>query len=466
MKNLYQILELDSNATTQQIKQQYRKLALLYHPDRCSGDEEKFKEINLAHEVLSDPKERDVYDVKQRNSYSRTADSLHKAEAAANSTPSAQKAKTFNKDEEIQHLYAEKCKYFREETQKVFDDLINESPLWRLFVIGLPEDAIEYVNNSHFIHLLPMMVFNKKSPDVESYLRQFNVMRKNIELEAWEYIARPGSGISRMRSFLHVQNNFRNVPLHVLKEVNWPEFYEISRMDPIYDSLDVNSALRSLRNFNQGTIPFIYSPASKMAISKRLFSFGQLLSMPENILRTMDQHYVETGLMFIEYFSESNKYASGSPISGLISFDRKNFVLSYILIRATDACWSYADKLIQIDRPYSNRDFNNIRMRQSLGLDAFIEWLLHLSKETPSMIQLKKQLEQEHQQLWESVDPLHAAKQYAINAQYFTHAALDAEPDQPILKLIILLIDKFEQILNEVEQKMLHDEPMNTIMRL
>ena len=64
-KNYYDILGVEKNATPEQIKSAYRKLAMKYHPDRNQGDEaaaEKFKEINEAHETLSDQQKRAAYD--------------------------------------------------------------------------------------------------------------------------------------------------------------------------------------------------------------------------------------------------------------------------------------------------------------------------------------------------------------------------------------------------------------------
>jgi DnaJ-class molecular chaperone len=60
----YQILGISKNATAADIKKAYRKLALEYHPDRNKGKEaeEKFKEVNKAYEVLSDPGKRQTYD--------------------------------------------------------------------------------------------------------------------------------------------------------------------------------------------------------------------------------------------------------------------------------------------------------------------------------------------------------------------------------------------------------------------
>lgn len=60
----YQLLGVTKNATPGEIKRAYRKLALQYHPDKnkTSQAEEKFKEINHAYEVLSNPQKRQQYD--------------------------------------------------------------------------------------------------------------------------------------------------------------------------------------------------------------------------------------------------------------------------------------------------------------------------------------------------------------------------------------------------------------------
>jgi DnaJ-class molecular chaperone len=63
--NYYKILGVNKNATQEEIKGAYVKLARRYHPDRNPGDEEaerKFREASEAYEVLSDPKKRKLYD--------------------------------------------------------------------------------------------------------------------------------------------------------------------------------------------------------------------------------------------------------------------------------------------------------------------------------------------------------------------------------------------------------------------
>ncbi len=61
-KDYYKILGVEKGATEDDIKKAYRKLAHQFHPDRPSGDEKKFKEINEAYQILSNKDKRGQYD--------------------------------------------------------------------------------------------------------------------------------------------------------------------------------------------------------------------------------------------------------------------------------------------------------------------------------------------------------------------------------------------------------------------
>ena len=64
-RDYYEVLGVEKNASDAEIKKSYRKLAMKYHPDQNPGDktaEEKFKEVNEAYEVLSNPEKKARYD--------------------------------------------------------------------------------------------------------------------------------------------------------------------------------------------------------------------------------------------------------------------------------------------------------------------------------------------------------------------------------------------------------------------
>ncbi len=60
-KDYYNILGVDRQASGKEVKSAFRKLARKYHPDATTGDEEKFKELNEAYEVLGDADKRKLY---------------------------------------------------------------------------------------------------------------------------------------------------------------------------------------------------------------------------------------------------------------------------------------------------------------------------------------------------------------------------------------------------------------------
>jgi DnaJ-class molecular chaperone len=70
-KDYYKILEVDPKATQPEIKKQYRKMSLKFHPDHCSepGANDKMVDLNEAYGILGDSKSRQEYDMMQQNPF-------------------------------------------------------------------------------------------------------------------------------------------------------------------------------------------------------------------------------------------------------------------------------------------------------------------------------------------------------------------------------------------------------------
>ena len=87
----YEILGVSRSADKEEIKRAYRRLARKYHPDvnKTDGAEERFKEINRAYEVLSEPETRARYDRYGRKRELRTT-STHRKGTVQSPVPRAQ----------------------------------------------------------------------------------------------------------------------------------------------------------------------------------------------------------------------------------------------------------------------------------------------------------------------------------------------------------------------------------------
>ncbi len=86
--NYYAVLEVSLQATSDEIKKSYRKLALQYHPDRNQGSreaEQKIREVNAAYEILGDPDARKAYD---RLRMGHVGPSVSRQEEEVDETPS------------------------------------------------------------------------------------------------------------------------------------------------------------------------------------------------------------------------------------------------------------------------------------------------------------------------------------------------------------------------------------------
>jgi len=109
MRDYYRDMDLATNATFDEIKGQYRRLAKQFHPDRNNSPyaQERFREISDAYSVLSDPQKRQQYDFERQSFYNGGS--------------------TYQQAQDTHHQ--QNTRQGRQQTRQGFDDFFN-SPLW------------------------------------------------------------------------------------------------------------------------------------------------------------------------------------------------------------------------------------------------------------------------------------------------------------------------------------------------
>ena len=160
--DLYKLLGLSPDCTSEEIKHAYRTLAQIHHPDK-GGDEETFKKIKMAYEILSDPQRRANYDA----------------------TGNYEQPRDINA--EVMNELANLLHHFINKMDPITDDLI-------MMMKGDIIEGIKNVNNniaeiSKQIHKFELIVVRIKSKKKENMLQKFTQnhidnlknTRKNME---------------------------------------------------------------------------------------------------------------------------------------------------------------------------------------------------------------------------------------------------------------------------------------------
>ncbi len=140
-KDYYKILEVDSNATAEQIKKSYRRLAMTYHPDRNPGNksaEDMFKDINEAYDVLSNPEKRKKFDI-MRDGKNNTTDfytknsgsSYYNKYSSGSTSASSKSANKAKKDADDFDLDLEYFKKKTSEYSDFFNNFFRNSTLFK-----------------------------------------------------------------------------------------------------------------------------------------------------------------------------------------------------------------------------------------------------------------------------------------------------------------------------------------------
>jgi|SRR5690554_727342 len=133
MKNHYQTLGIKRDASNDDIKKAYRKLAQKFHPDKNGGDkffEERFKEIQEAYEILSEPYEKDNYDSnydyffngQQKTSQTYTRKEEPKYEAPKPDSEKVRQEKEARKKREKERTEKERVANIKKNAELAFED--------------------------------------------------------------------------------------------------------------------------------------------------------------------------------------------------------------------------------------------------------------------------------------------------------------------------------------------------------
>ncbi|MGL5508607.1 MAG: J domain-containing protein [Microcoleaceae cyanobacterium] len=146
--NHYQILKVNSNATPAQIKQAYRRLVKIFHPDsnQNTADLEEIIKINAAYEVLGDPQKRSSYDQKF---YSSSQPHYSTGQSVNRSQPSKNRGK--DADAQLRQWLQQVYKPVNEIIQKIIKPLKQE--IYELSADPFDDELLEafqnYLEHSH-----------------------------------------------------------------------------------------------------------------------------------------------------------------------------------------------------------------------------------------------------------------------------------------------------------------------------
>ena len=156
MKNYYEILNLNRNATTEEIREAYRKLAFKYHPDRNkeSDTNERFLEISEAYEILKDSEKRKNYNKYFYNNDFSLKENIEK-----------QKRDAENKAKEYSHMSYEKFEFNIQEEMKVLFNYVPNFGCLFFLIIGFFVSVYFFIKISSenpdltFVGLINILVY-------------------------------------------------------------------------------------------------------------------------------------------------------------------------------------------------------------------------------------------------------------------------------------------------------------------
>ena len=112
--DFYTILGVSEDASYAEIKKKWLKLSLLYHPDKTGGDNEKFRQINLAYKVLSNPENRKKYNDSLAKTFDQLKEDTRDVEYHVNKEYLDEEGVGFNRDKFMQEFEKQRDMFGKE----------------------------------------------------------------------------------------------------------------------------------------------------------------------------------------------------------------------------------------------------------------------------------------------------------------------------------------------------------------
>ena len=188
--SLYNTLEIDANSSLQEIKKSYRRLARIYHPDKCieKNAVKKFQEISYAYEILSNDRSRKEYNsmnLKEKNKFESLLEKIFKNKLNLNELSSFG-IKLSNEDMKYldTNFYDLLTKLNLNEFIKFFNDNIFPKDKKKQFTLCSDSEIdIWDTETSESYYELPMQYhkFNKNDINLEFNITLKDIIKKNIK---------------------------------------------------------------------------------------------------------------------------------------------------------------------------------------------------------------------------------------------------------------------------------------------
>lgn len=235
--SLYSLLEVDEDASTDEIKKSFRRLSMRYHPDRPDGDPNKYKEINNAYNILSDEDKRKEYNMKTKMESMEGVDLFSMLFGRGGMASSSHSSSPVHVQSHSNHDEDDEIPFIFESLFHGGPSMRGMSPNIRIFRNGKPvySNMVEKPQPIHTTCKITLEeAFHGTSKNVE--IKRW-VMKNNIKLEEYEtiYVDIPkgmdNNEIVILENKGHIQNDVLKGDIKVVIQVEEHKLFKRNGLD-------------------------------------------------------------------------------------------------------------------------------------------------------------------------------------------------------------------------------------------